>query len=158
MHHHFASRGALVVGLIEHVFYRRMKHFLDEFMAELKKHQDANEPVSPEVMAVELHWNSMQTKEFSAYLRLAVAARNDPELQKAFHPAARRFDEVWKEEMAHAFPQWEDRVELMQLASDITQSAHIGLLVHGFAIDEHRMKRIQDELRRIVHGLSLRKS
>lgn len=154
MHHHFPNRIALVRGMIEHVFYRRMRHFLDDFVARLKVIDPDDETVQPHVIAVELHWHSVQSREFEAYLRLAVAARNDTELAAAFDPAARRYDEVWLEEMDHAFPQWRSAPDLMRLASDVTQALQLGLLINGSTIGEERVRAIQDELVGVVKRLA----
>ncbi|WP_066765373.1 TetR/AcrR family transcriptional regulator [Croceicoccus pelagius] len=154
MHHHFPNRIALVRGMIEHVFYSRMRYFLDDFVARLKVIDNADAELQPHVIAVELHWHSVQSREFEAYLRLAVAARNDPELAEAFDPAAKLYDEVWLEEMDHAFPQWRNAPELMRLASDFTQAVQLGLLINGSTIGEDRVRMIQNELIGIVMRLA----
>jgi len=154
MHHHFPTRLALVSALIEHVFYRRMRHFLDDFVARLKVPGPDDRMMEPHVLAVDLHWHSVQSREFEAYLRLAVAARNDTELAEAFLPAAKRYDEVWLDEMHHAFPQWRNAPELMRLASDFTQALQMGLLVNGSTIGEERMSAIHKELTEVVKRLA----
>ena len=39
-------------------------------------------------VATTMHWKSVQTREYAAYLELAVAARTDAELNCHFEPAA----------------------------------------------------------------------
>ncbi|RVQ66548.1 TetR/AcrR family transcriptional regulator [Croceicoccus ponticola] len=156
MHHHFATRIALVEGLIEHIFYRRMRQFLDDFAQALEECGKRGFNVLPHVLAVELHWQTMQTKDYEAYLRLAVAARNDDDLARVFQPAAKRFDEVWMDEMAHAFPQWHHARQLMTLASDMTQAVHIGLLVNGSTMGEARSRLLQEHLAMSVNMLAER--
>jgi AcrR family transcriptional regulator len=124
MHHHFASRRDLVGALIEYTFYQRMHHYLDDYFKALGKSQDF---VST---ATELHWQSVQTREYAAYLELAIAARTDDELNALYLAAARRFDKVWTGEMIRAFPQWENHWDAFQKVSDFTMSAHMGLLLH----------------------------
>lgn len=154
MHHHFATRNALVEAMIEHVFYRRMRHYLDIFMTAIEDQQQSGGAVVPHVIATELHWQSMQTRDYEAYLRLAVAARNDPQLEEIFRPAAQRFDELWIREMTHAFPQWHGARELMILASDLVHATQIGLLVNGSTIGEARSRLIQEHLCQIVSQLA----
>ena len=156
MHHHFATRDALVEGLIEHLFYRRMRHFLDIFTAAISDLRQRGGEVLPHVVATQLHWQSMQTRDYEAYLRLAVAARNDDELEGIFRPAARRFDDLWITEMTHAFPQWRNARELMVLANDFVHATQIGLLVNGSTIGEERGRLIQEHLCEVISLLAAR--
>lgn len=125
MHHHFATRMDLVAAVIEHVFYRRMVAFLDDYFAAMQTHEE-NERVE---MASEAHWRSVQSREYAAYLELTVAARTDKELAALFDPAARNYDAVWANEMANAFPQFRDQSDDLKLASDFTMALHMGLLL-----------------------------
>lgn len=154
MHHHFASRAELVRGLIEHVFYRRMRHFLDDFLARLKQPEEGDAAGTPQRMAVDLHWQSVQSREYAAYLQLAVAARSNEELSAIFVPASRLYDEIWLEEMHHAFPLWRETPELMRLANDLTQATHIGLLISGAAFGDARCAEVQDMLINVVEELA----
>ncbi len=126
MHHHFATRLELVSAVVHDVFYRRMTIFLDDYFAAVR---DRGEELLVEV-AWEAHWRSIHTPEYAAYIELAIASRTDPELAREFDPAARRFDEVWTTEMIEAFPQWELQWDAMKLASDLTRSLHMGMLLH----------------------------
>lgn len=150
MHHHFPTRLDLVAAVIEQVFYQRMRAFLEDYFAALG---DRGESVLVEV-ASEAHWRSVQTAEYAAYLELAIAARTDPELDALFGPAARHYDDVWTREMIEAFPQWERHWEDFKLASDLTQAAHMGLLLHKpvFA-DEGRTDRVQRLVTQMVRQL-----
>lgn len=154
VHHHFPSRSALLAGLIEHVFYHRMRHFLDEFLARLKQPLPGDMPDNPHRLAIELHWQSLHSREFAAYLRLAVAARSDKALADIFRPAARLYDEVWIGEMRHAFPLWRGAEDKMQLASDLTQAVQTGLLIHQPTIGEERTSQIQDRIAAMVEELA----
>jgi AcrR family transcriptional regulator len=125
MHHHFASRMALVAALIEYTFYQRMHHYLGDYFKALKKGEDDFVDA-----AARLHWRSVQTREYAAYLELMIAARTNDELNSHFLPSARRFDRVWTDEMIRAFPQWEKHWDALQLASDFTMAAQMGMLLH----------------------------
>jgi len=126
MHHHFPTRLELVAAVVEHVFYQRMRRFLADYFAALA---ERGEEALIEI-ACEAHWVSVQTREYAAFLELAVAARTDQELAALFDPAAQRYDEVWTREMIEAFPQWEQHWEDLKIASDFTQTVHMGLLLH----------------------------
>lgn len=151
VHHHFASRHALLTGLIEHVFYHRMRHFLDDFLAQLKQAPPGSDPYR---LAVQLHWHSVQSREYGAFLRLAVAARSDHDLAAVFVPAARLYDEIWLGEMHHAFPQWREAPALMRIANDLTQAVHAGLLVNGAVLDEMRFDAVLERVVTLVEDLA----
>jgi len=91
MHHHFPTRMDLVEAVVEHVFYERMRLFLDDYLSSLARSSEA------EMLAIAAaaHWRSVHSREYAAYLELAVAARTDAELNQFFGPVARRYDEVW---------------------------------------------------------------
>lgn len=123
MHHHFATKLQLVAATVEYTFYRRMQRFLADTQAAAAAGCDLI------VAASEVHWQSVQTREYAAYLELAVAARTNPELNEHFLPAARRYDRVWRQEMIMAFPLWADHIHRLLLANDFAVAAHMGLLL-----------------------------
>jgi AcrR family transcriptional regulator len=124
MHHHFPTRMGLVAGVIEYTFYQRMHHFLSDYFKAMKRDVNFVETAS------QLHWRSVQTREYAAYLELMIAARTDDDLNKHFLPNARRFDQAWTDEMIRAFPQWEKHWDALQQVSDFTMAAQMGLLLH----------------------------
>lgn len=126
MHHHFATRIELVAAVVDHIFYQRIRLFLDDYLAAMAQRGD-EELID---LATQAHWRSVQTREYAAYVELAVAARTDPELNAAFEPAARRYDEVWTAEMIESFPQWRYQWHAMKLGSDFAIAVHSGLLLH----------------------------
>ncbi len=153
MHHHFPTRMDLVGAVVEHVFFERMRLFLEDY---LTKMQHASESERLEI-ATAAHWRSVQTREYSAYLELAVAARTDLELDQFFGPVARRYDEVWITEMIEAFPHWRDQWEQMKLASDFVNVLHMGLLLQQPVFGEARTRRTQrlsnEVLRQVYAGI-----
>lgn len=147
MHHHFPTRLELVSAVVEQVFYQRMRAFLDDYFAGLAERGDE---LLIEI-ACQQHWKSAQSREYAAYLELAVAARTDAELAQFFNPAARRYDEVWASEMIEAFPQWRDKWEMMKLASDFTLALHMGMVLHEPIFGNgDRMEALQAMLVRVL--------
>ncbi len=126
MHHHFSNRMMVVAAVIEYTFYQRMERFLADFFRTAKP----SGKLGFVKTASDLHWRSMQTREYAAYLELAIAARTDDELNSFFHPAARKFDMIWTREMINSFPQWKEHWDALQVASDFAVAAHLGLLLH----------------------------
>lgn len=80
----------------------------------------------------------MQTREYAAYLELAVAARTDAELDQMFAPAVRRYDDVWISEMTGAFPFWGEKWAMMVQANDFVIAAHMGMLIQRSVLNEER--------------------
>ncbi|GEN98677.1 hypothetical protein NSE01_05100 [Novosphingobium sediminis] len=151
MHHHFPTRMELVGAVVEHVFFERMRLFLEDYLEKMK---DASEAERLDI-ATAAHWRSVQTREYAAYLELAVAARTDRELDQFFGPVARRYDEVWIAEMIEAFPHWRDQWEQMKLASDFVNVLHMGLLLQQPVFGEARTRltqRLSNEVLRQVYA------
>lgn len=149
MQHHFPTRVALVAAVVEHVFYARMRLFLEDYLAEIAKLSDD----SPVEVATAAHWRSVQTREYAAYVELAVAARSDSELHMHFEPAARRYDQVWVSEMIESFPQWRDRWDAMKLANDLVVAAHMGMSLQGSVLGEERIGRLNALISQVLAGL-----
>ncbi len=149
MHHHFATRIDLVGAVVEHVFYQRMRLFLEDYLASMAQSRD--ERLID--LATEAHWRSVLTREYAAYLELAVAARTDAELNTTFEPAARRYDEVWTAEMIESFPQWRDQWEAMKLGSDFAIAVHSGLLLHRPVFGPQRVKQVIQVSMEAIRGL-----
>lgn len=149
MHHHFATRMDLVAAVVEHVFYQRMRLFLDDYIAAMAQSRDA----LLIDLATEAHWRSVQSREYAAYLELAVAARTDAELHAAFEPAALRYDEVWTAEMIESFPQWQDQWRAMKLGSDFAIAVHSGLLMHRPVFGPERIEQVLKLTIATVRGL-----
>lgn len=142
MHHHFATKMDLVAAVIEYTFYRRMQQFLAEFAG--TNLETANVVRS----AAEKHWLNVQTREYAAYLELAIAARTNKELNGHFQPAAERFDRIWTDEMINAFPQWRQRWAQLQVANDFAIAVHMGLLLNKPILERDRQR--LDNVRNLI--------
>lgn len=150
MHHHFPGRIDLVGAVVEHVFYQRMRCFLDDYFQALAQR---GEELLVQI-ASEVHWQSVQTREYTAYLELALAARTDGELAGLFTPASCRYDQIWIGEMIEAFPQWQAHWDNLKLANDFTLALHMGMLLHRPVFgDGDRSARLQQLATRIVQEL-----
>lgn len=149
MHHHFPTRMDLVAAVIDHVFYERMRLFLDDYLHELARGNQSDVVA----IATAAHWRSVQGREYAAYLELAVAARTDTELDRVFAPAAQRYDEVWISEMIESFPFWRDQWETMKQANDFVIIAHMGLLMQRSVLGEERTAQMNRLIERFVEGL-----
>lgn len=146
--HHFPSRLSLVEAVVDYAFYRRMEHFLGDFATTAAPEENALE------VATEKHWQSTLTREYAAYLELAIAARTDAELGEYFTEAARRYDRIWSEEMTRSFPQWQDRWQQLQIASDLAMAVHMGLLINQPVLQgDGRLEEVRRVVCRVVEAL-----
>ena len=121
--HHFATKGDLVSAVVEYTFQIRIQTFLADFEHSCARGNDRVET------AAGMYWDSVQTREFAAYLELVVAARTDGELRELLLPEIRRYDRLWSEEMTRTFPQWDGNSKMLQLSGDFVAVAHLGLLL-----------------------------
>jgi hypothetical protein len=83
-----------------------------------------------EQAGIELFWQTLLTREYQAYLELAIAARTDADLRAIFEPKARRFDAVWRQSTIRLFPEWSDKQDKLMIAIDFCQAAMEGLLLN----------------------------
>jgi len=89
-----------------------------------------------EMAGIEISWRSFQTREFAAFLELAIAARTDPDLAEIFLPKARRFDQTELAELIRAFPEWVENLQGYALAMDFCNAAFEGLVINRDIWDE----------------------
>lgn len=139
MHHHFSDKMQLVSALTEYILYKRMDLFISDYFEALGSEEDFT------IKATELHWKSVQTREYAAYIEIVVAARTDRQLSEIVIPLSQRFDRVWHDEMVVHFPQWQGRIVALQLVSDFVMSAHLGLLLNLHTFDDpNRVEKVYD--------------
>ncbi|MBU6372883.1 MAG: TetR/AcrR family transcriptional regulator [Alphaproteobacteria bacterium] len=141
MIHHYATKQDLIDSVIDYTFYKRLEG-LSERVRQLSEYQRVVEQAG-----IEEYWNMLLTPAYQAYLELAIAARTDEELRATFLPKARRFDQIWGAEIAGIFPEWSDKREKLQLATDFCIAAMEGLALNR-TIWEQRSRR--QAVRRVV--------
>lgn len=149
MHHHFPARMDLVAAVIDHVFYARMRLYLGDYLKDSAGRK--NEDVV--ALATAAHWRSVQTREYAAYLELAVASRTDLELAQMFEPAARRYDDLWISEMTATFPFWADKWAMMVEANDFVVAAHMGMLIQRKVLGEERTAQLSRLIERFATAI-----
>ncbi|SMQ63684.1 transcriptional regulator, TetR family [Altererythrobacter xiamenensis] len=143
MHHHFANRSELLAALIDHVLHKRLERFLSEYLSTIED----SDPARAIEVATDVHWHSVQTPEYAAYLELLMAARTDAELQAILVPATNAFEREWMSEMEKALPQWMGAPKEMLLANDLAASLHLGLLINRpYFADKERRRAVRDKL------------
>ena len=124
MLHHYATKQDLIASVIDYTVYKRMEVFLEGIRA-LKDSARIDE-----MAGIEISFQSMLTREFAAYLELAIAARTDADLAEIFLPKARRFDQTELAEIIRAFPEWAENPDGYALAMDYANAALEGLVIN----------------------------
>jgi AcrR family transcriptional regulator len=124
MLHHYATKQELIAAVIDYTFFKRMESFVGRIQ-DLSDAQRVQEQAG-----IELYWESLLTREFSATLELANAARTDPELRAIFLPKAQRYDRVERDAVMRVFPEWHNSPEQYELAMDFCIASMTGLLIN----------------------------
>jgi AcrR family transcriptional regulator len=122
MLHHYATKQDLIAAVIDYTLYKRMELFLGR----IRRLSDSERVLDH--AGIELYWESLLTREFTAFLELSNASRSDQELREVFLPKARRYDRVEREAVLQAFPEWKDKLELFELAMDFCIAGMEGIL------------------------------
>lgn len=139
MLHHYATKQDLIASVIDYTFYKRMERFIGRIKS-LSEQQRVED-----IAGVERYWDSLLTREFSAYLELSMAARTDEELRDIFLPKARRYDQIEREEVIKAFPEWQKEHERYLFAMDFCIAAIEGLLLNrDIWASEPRRRQLRD--------------
>ena len=124
MMHHYATKQELIDSVIDYIFFKRMEDFSQEIRA-LSEAERVEQQAG-----LELFWRTLLTREYNAYLEIAIAARTDADLRAIFEPKAQRFDRIWREQIASIFPEWADQQDRLVLAVDFCQAAMEGRLLN----------------------------
>ena len=140
MLHHYATKQDLIASVIDYTVYKRMESFIER-IGDLTVEQRVERNAG-----IELYWQSLLTREFTAYLELKVASRTDPELREIFLPKAREYDQVERREVTRAFPEWANNTNY-RLAMDSVIASMEGLLLNREIWDD-RDRRVA--LRRLI--------
>ncbi|QUD90528.1 TetR/AcrR family transcriptional regulator [Phenylobacterium montanum] len=123
MLHHYATKQELIASVIGYTFHKRIGRFVERI------HDLSDEQRVQQVAGVELYWETLLSREFTAFLELQVASRTDAELREIFLPKAREYDQVERREVLRAFPEWEDNPNY-GLAMDFVIASIEGVLLN----------------------------
>ena len=130
MTHHYASKHELISAVIDYLFYKRMELFVAKIQS-LSEKQRVNEN-----LGIELAWEDHFTREYRACLQLSVAAQTDEELSRIFLPKAQLYDRMLHAESMRIFPEWRDKPQWLQHASDLVEAVLEGLVLNRVIWDD----------------------
>jgi AcrR family transcriptional regulator len=134
MLHHYATKQDLIAAVIDYTLYKRMELFLARIRSLSEKQRVLDHA------GIELYWESLLTREFTAFVELSDASRSDAELRDIFLPKARRYDRVERQAVLAAFPEWKDKMDLFELAMDFCIAGMEGILRNREIWDDRARK------------------
>jgi len=142
MIYHFPTKRKLLEATVEYIIEERIR----TFMRDIRKIGSEDERRAGE--SIEVYWRHLHTKLFTAYHELTIAARTDRELARVMRHATSRFEREWHGAMRKAFPEWEEKGALFDLAMDVTQFLLEGMALNNLSHDaQARRKRIREYLK-----------
>ncbi len=136
MLHHYATKLELIAAVIDYTLYKRMELFL----ARIRTLSESERVLDH--AGIELYWESLLTREFTAFLELSNASRSDPELRDIFLPKAQRYDRVERSAVLQAFPEWQEKLDLFELSMDFCIAGMEGILRNRETWDD-RARRVR---------------
>jgi len=139
MLHHYATKQELISSVIDYTMYKRMEQFIGRINS-LSEAERIKEHAG-----IEVYWQSLLTREFTAYLELMLAARTDAELRDIFLPKARNYDRVERQEVLRVFPEWEGKKKEFDLAMDFCITTMEGLLLNRDIWDDVKRRKMLRE-------------
>ena len=142
--HHYASKADLAGAVVEHIYYKRMTLLLRR-MKELTERQRVEEN-----LAVEVLWESYDSREYKAFLQLNAATLTDPDLLAVFVPKVRQQEATWAVEVNRVFSEWEDNAEALWVTGDLLKAVLDGMLLNRHIWDEPQR---EARLRALVAGI-----
>lgn len=130
MLHRFPTRQSLIEAATEYAFFRRMQNFLSGVHALSEQERiDRN-------LGIQVSWRQYFTREYRAHLELHVAAKTDADLRRVFIPRAKLYDQIWRREVAKAFPEWGKDSELLDRTGEFVRAALEGIALNSDIWDD----------------------
>ncbi len=114
MLHHYATKLALMEGVLDYVLAEHMRAFCKE----VRKLSEEERVV--EGAGVEVLWKLMKTPEYAATMELKMASRTDAKLGAIFEARMRAYEKELFKTLPLIFPEWADATQdELQLARDV---------------------------------------
>lgn len=123
MVHHFENKEQLIKATVAYLNAKRIESFRSSVTPPAR---DQNVVLD----GLELYWRHLTDPAFVAFQELVHAARTDASLAAVVYPAVQRFEAEWYEVARAAFPEWQGKGELFDLAMDLTQFLMEGMAAH----------------------------
>ena len=124
--HHFRTKQDLLRGLVQHLFDQRITEFRSQILSLTPEERERQE-------AFEAYRHLVQSRHYTVYLELLMAARTDPDLRAVLSTEHDAFIKRWRADIMEIFPEWQSRGHEFQLASLLIQYGMDGYILNGFA-------------------------
>ena len=137
MQHHFASK----LDLIKAAINRLQEQRLTERGRDLADRPDGVDTLSH---GIEVYWDHVSRKQFTAYQELVLAARTDPELASVLQPAYQKFIARYRDDTTAEVAEWDANREDFELVADFLQHLLEGLAYGRLndQLDDARMREV----------------
>ena len=145
--HHYATKVDLAVAVVEHTYTRRMTLLLAQTRALTEKQRVEQN------LAVEVLWESFDTREYRAFLQLNAATLTDPDLLAAFVPVVRQQEAMWAAQVNRVFSEWTDNPGALVIAGDLLKAVLDGVVLNHHIWDAPRR---EATLRALVAAIIVR--
>ncbi|MFU8762950.1 MAG: TetR/AcrR family transcriptional regulator [Haliea sp.] len=145
MMHHFPSRLAVIMAVVEHVHQRRLQEYM-RLMQGIDMPGTSLERAAIR-RSVEAAWSYVNLPSFRAYQELLAASRTDPELGEVLQRVEREFENHFFDTVKNVFPHWE-KLDVLGLANDVVQFS-----MQGMALS-HMATRKQQRARRMIEHIT----
>jgi AcrR family transcriptional regulator len=143
MIYHFPTKRRLLDAIVEYIIAERIRQFTDAMRSSSLTEEDRRDQ-----KGIDVYWQHLHSRLFTAFHELVVASRTDPELARVMRVANTRFEREWHKTVKELFPEWKDKGPLFDLAMDVTQFLLEGMALNKFAHDaRQRRERIRDYLK-----------
>lgn len=143
MIHHFPTKRKLLEATVEYIISERIRRFAAGLRKAALTEQDRREQ-----RGIDVYWQHLHSRLFTAFHELVIASRTDAELERVMRAATVRFDREWYATIQEVFPEWSDKGPLLDLAMDLSQFLLEGMALNKFSHDaKQRRQRILEYLK-----------
>lgn len=129
--HHFRTKNDLLLGLVQHLFDQRISEFRSQILSLTPEERERQE-------AFEAYRHLVQSRHYTVYLELLMAARTDADLRAVLTSRHQAFIKRWRADIREIFPEWQSRGNEFQFASLLIQYGLDGYVLNGFAAPQDK--------------------
>jgi AcrR family transcriptional regulator len=145
MMHHFPSRMAVIMAVVEYLHAKR----LEEYKTLMVGIDNPEAKLTPEDIrrSVKFAWRYVNLPSFVAYQELLAAARTDPELGNVLEQTERDVEVLFLETVKQVFPHLK-KLSALEMANDLVQ-----FTMRGMAMS-HMASRRQQRAKRMINQIT----
>jgi len=124
--HHFRTKRDLLRGLVQFLFDQRISEFRSQILSLTPEQRERQE-------AFDAYHQLVQSRHYTVYLELLMAARTDSDLRLVLTSEHEAFIKRWRADVREIFPEWRARNDDFFFASLLIQYGLDGYMLNRFA-------------------------